>query len=140
MTAIPYGHRQFGVGHLRGGLPSELPGSFQQEENSPGSRMIGGETSAVGVHRRLARVVEVESSAADEVSTLSLFAEANVFDLVDDRKGKAVVDFRDVDVLGVMPACPNTRGASLEMPNLVMSGRWVIELGESGWASPNPPM
>src|SRR5882724_4201267 len=57
----------------------------------------GAQAPAEGVQRQLA--VQLHAAVLDEVQRLALLAEAVGLEAVDDRRGEAVVDLRDVDVL-----------------------------------------
>ena len=71
--------------------------------------------------------------AFDEGAALALLAEAGILELAQHDVGEAVVDFGNIDVVRrVTPAMANARGAALARPSVVMSGRCVIALGESG--------
>ena len=75
-----------------GGLQRPLD-DVPEPVNTPGA-----ETPPEGVQRQLP--VELDASVLDEVERLAFLAEPVGFEAVDNRGGEAIVDLRDIHVLG----------------------------------------
>src|SRR5205807_8719451 len=80
----------------RAGAAGSLQGAFDDVPEAVDA--AGAEAAAEGVERQVA--VQFDAAVLDEVERLALLAEAVAFETVDHRGREAVVDLREVDVLG----------------------------------------
>src|SRR5438874_13398708 len=80
----------------RAGAAGGLQGAFDDVPEAVDA--AGAEAAAKGVERQVA--VQFDAAVLDEIQRLALLAEAVGFQTVDHRGREAVVDLRDIDILG----------------------------------------
>src|SRR5579875_1199620 len=93
--------RQLAVRHLPdpliGVVVAQLPDTLDDGEHPVHTRMVVGETAAVGIHREGA--ARRGALAADEVAALALLAKAQLFQRQQHGVGEGVVDHRQIEIL-----------------------------------------
>src|SRR4051794_27822276 len=95
------GDREIAVRHLylRMGFATQLADRLEDFGHAAAvDRVIAAETAAVGVERQLADARD-KVAVGDELAALAFLAEAEVFELHQNRDGEAVIDRSVLDIL-----------------------------------------
>src|SRR5574341_969082 len=105
-VAMRYGKPR--VSHLRSRLAAKLTGGLEKQVHAAPPRVIGGKAAAVGIERRLTRVVEPQPRAFYEIAAFALLGEAEVLEASEDGDGERVVHHRHVHLLRTYACLPKS--------------------------------